>query len=123
MKDKAGNKITIKEFFIRWGKGVEGITALQKLKIQVSGTKISLIGLFLGLVVSLYAWEKLWWVAIILIGAILNTGVQYLGQRQQLNQLKNLEESEEVDLDKMFGDEVEDVLDEVKKEKEVELWI
>lgn len=108
MKDKYGNKLTIKEFFKRWGKGIDGITPLQKLKTQQSGTLITLIGLFLGLAVSIYAWEKLWWVAIVLIGAIMNTGVQYLGQRQQLNQLNNLEKLEEITMEELFEDERRD---------------
>lgn len=104
MKDKYGNKLTIKEFFKRWGKGIESITPLQKLKTQQIGTTITLIGLFLGLVVSIYAWEKLWWVAIVLTGAILNTGVQYLGQRQQLNQLNNLDKLEEITMEELFDE-------------------
>lgn len=102
MKDKYGNKLTIKEYLARWREGIDGITASQKLKAQQGGTRITLTGLFLGLAVSIYGWEKLWWVGIVLIGAIINTGVQYLGQRQQLNQLKKLENTEEVSIDELF---------------------
>ena len=104
MKDKEGNKLTTKEFFSRWKKGIEGITPIQKLKTQVTGTRITLVGLILGLGVSIYGWKKLWWVAIVLTGAILNTGVQYLGQKQQLKLLKNLEKVEEVEMIDIFGD-------------------
>jgi len=104
MKDKYGNKLTIKEFFKRWGDGINGITPIQKLKTQLIGTRITLIGLFLGLAVSIYGWNKLWWVGIILTGAILTTGVQYLGFKQQYIQLKNLENAEEVSLYELFGD-------------------
>lgn len=104
MKDKYGNKLTIKEYFKRWGKGIEGITPIQKLKTQITGTRISLVGLSCGLAISIYGWEKLWWVGIILVGAILTTGVQYLGFKQQYNLLKNLEKVEEITIEELFGD-------------------
>ena len=91
-KDKFGNKLTFKEFITKWGEGISGISPLQKLKTQIGGTKIMLIGLFLGLCVSIYGWKNLWWVGIILIGALLNTGVQYLGLKQQKKILDDLEE-------------------------------
>ena len=90
-KDKEGNKLTFKEFMKKWGEGIEGISPLQKIKTQIGGTRIMLIGLFLGLCVSIYGWKNLWWVGIILIGALLNTGVQYLGLIQQRKLLDNLE--------------------------------
>lgn len=104
MKDKYGNKLTTKEFFSRWKKGIEGITPIQKLGTQQWGTLISLIGLFCGLIISICAWDKLWWVTIILIGAIINTGVQYLGTTQQLNQLKILERAEAVSVEELFDE-------------------
>ena len=91
-KDKEGNKLTFKEFITRWKVGIEGITPIQKLKTQIGGTKIMLIGLFLGLCVAIYGWKNLWWVGIILIGALLNTGVQFLGLKQQKKILDDLEE-------------------------------
>ena len=106
-KTKAGEKITWKEFMKRWGKGIEGITPLQKLKTQLLGTKISLLGMILGLGVSIYGWENLWWVGIILIGAIINTGVQYLGFKQQLNMLNKMEDYEEMDIDNILNEEEE----------------
>ena len=103
-KTKSGEVITWKEFFKRWGEGIEGITPKQKIKTQILGTKISLGGMFGGLLISIYAWKQLWWVGIILIGAIINTLVQYLGQRQQLNQFKKLDEYEEVDIDYILNE-------------------
>ncbi len=90
-KDKNGNKLTFKEFIERWKVGIENITPLQSIKTQLGGTKITLLGMFLGLCVAIYGWRNLWWVGIILIGAILNTGVQFLGLRQNKKQLVTLE--------------------------------
>ncbi len=92
-KDKKGNKLTFKEFITRWKIGIEGITPLQKTKVQLTGTKITLIGLFLGLCVTIYGWKNLWWVAIILTGAILNTGVQYLATKQQKKLYQTIEDN------------------------------
>ena len=90
-KNKKGEKLSFKEFLKNWKSGIETINPLQKIKVQIGGTRIMLIGLFLGLAVSIYGWKNLWWVGIILIGAILNTGVQYLGLIQQRKLLDNLE--------------------------------
>jgi len=104
-KDKEGNKLTLKEFFKRWGEGIEGITPVQKLKTQLLGTRISLIGMFLGLCVSIYGWENLWWIGIILIGAIINTGVQYLSLKQQLNMFNKMDQYDEVDLGDILNED------------------
>jgi len=90
-KNKKGEKLSFKEFMKRFKEGIETINPLQKIKVQLGGTKITLLGLFLGLFVTIYGWKKLWWVGIILIGAILNTGVQYLALRQQKKILDDLE--------------------------------
>ena len=111
MKDKKGNKITVKEFFHRWREGIKGITEIQKLKVQVSGTRISLIGLLAGLFISIYGWKNLWWVTLILTGAIMNTYIQYIGQKQQYKFLKDLEESKEESIDDILNDEVTISLD------------
>jgi len=83
MKDRDGNKITLSEFFSRWGKGIQQITPLQKMKYQLRGTFLIMVGLICGLVISLMAYETLWWVAIILTGALFVNGISYLSMRQQ----------------------------------------
>jgi len=91
-KDKEGKKLTAREFLARFKEGILGITPQQSNKTQIFGTRLILLGLFLGLFISIYAWRNLWWVAIILIGALINTGVQYLGLRQQNKLFKNIED-------------------------------
>jgi len=112
-KDKEGNKLTFKEFMDRWKKGIEGITPLQKLKTQINGTKIMLIGLLAGLVVSIIGFKKLWWVGIILIGALFNTVVQYLSLMQQRRLLQNLED--QFNLPAFEEEKEEDTLGEMKQ--------
>jgi len=105
--DKEGNKLDAKQFFKKWGAGIEGITPAQKTKTQLLGTKITLVGLGLGLGVSIYGWENLWWVGIVLIGAIINTGVQYLGLRQQVNMFKEMDQFEEGTIDDLLNEKEE----------------
>lgn len=105
-KDKEGNELTFKEFTKRWKDGIEGITPLQKLKTQIVATRIQLLGIFLGLIVTSMAYEKLWWIAIILLGALINTGVQYLGLIQQRDSLlKHEENCKEVSLDDLMKED------------------
>lgn len=113
-KDKEGKKLTYKEFTERWKKGVEGITPLQKIKTQVGGTKIMLIGLIAGLVISIIGWKNLWWVAIILVGALFNTGVQFLGLIQQRKLLENLKNQFMEDKDM---DDFKEAIDNIPKEE------
>lgn len=94
--DKQGNKLTFKEFLSRWKKGIENITPQQKLRQNIIGTKISLVGLVLGLIVTIWKYKTLWWVGIILIGALINTIVQYYGFKQQLKIFEDIEKEMEI---------------------------
>lgn len=101
-KDKNGELLDAKEFFKRWGKGIEGITPIQKIRTQLLGTRITLLGIILGLGVSIYGWNNLWWFSIILLGVLINTSVSYLGLKQQLNTLENLENLDGKNLDEIL---------------------
>lgn len=105
-KTKDGEVISWKEFFKRWGQGIEGISQLQKLKAQNNGYFLQLIGLLLGFVVAVLNYESLWWLAIVLFGALIVTGVAKIGVKQQMIQLQLLElESEERSLEELFEEE------------------
>jgi hypothetical protein len=86
LKDKAGNKLTFKEFMHRWKIGIEGITPKQQLKTQLNSTLIMLIGIVAGFIVSLFNLKSFWWGTLILAGAFGNTIVQYIAlyQRKRL---------------------------------------
>lgn len=118
-KDKQGNKLTFKQLTKRWKEGIDEITPLQKLRTQITGTRISLLGIFLGLIITTIAYKNLWWVAIILLGALINVGVQYLGLTQQRKSLLKYEEGcEEMDLDDLMGGEEHENKKKDKKVKE-----
>ena len=91
-KDKQGNKLTRKEFMQRWKQGIQKVTPLQQINIQIRSTQLMLLGIFCGIVIALFNLSKLWWVLIILLGVMGVTSIQLLGQIQKRNALKNLEQ-------------------------------
>ncbi len=88
-KTKAGEKITWKEFGKRWKQGIENVTPFQQVKTTMLGLIISLIGVSWGIVFGLYL--KLWWLVVILVGALFVTGVQLLASIQKYMVFKRLE--------------------------------
>lgn len=135
-KDKGGNKLTFKEFMQRWKQGVEGITPLQQTKMQYKATWIMIIGIFCGLVITGMSFKRLWWLFIVLLGALFNTGVQLIGIYQKIRALKQLEqftmpEGEETEDPGMYeiadgkdGEEMvqtaEEIIEEIDKTMKIE---
>lgn len=91
-KIKTGENISWKEFFKRWGKGIEGVTVLQQVQMQIQATWIIIIGITCGIIVSLFAIKTLWWLMIILIGGLYNTIIQLIGLFQKKRQMKAFEQ-------------------------------
>lgn len=89
-RDKAGNSLTWKEFFARWKKGIEGITPVQQAKVSYQSTYIIIIGILAGLLASLFNIRAMWWLAIILTGALINTVILQIGNYQKYVTLKRL---------------------------------
>lgn len=94
--DKFGNKLTWKEFFSRWKKGVESITPQQKVKSEITGTFIILLGLCFSLFAVIWFREKIGLLAygliLIFVGNIVTTGLKWIALRQQKKLFDNLEE-------------------------------
>lgn len=88
--DKDGNKLTFKEFIERWKKGIEGITQLQQLKMQLNSFYIMIIGILCGLVITIIGFERLWWLTIVLSGALFNVTMQWIGVWQKKRLLENV---------------------------------
>jgi hypothetical protein len=84
-KDRAGNKLTFKQFIQRWKVGVQGITPLQSTKTQLMGIWITITGIIAGIVVNiLIRLENMWWwILIILLGSLILTGIQFLTTLQK----------------------------------------
>ena len=90
MRDKDGNYLTTKEFFKKWGEGIQKITPLQQVKIQRNSTWLVILGVVIGLY-STFA-TKVWWLFIILVGSFFLTIVNYIGIVQRLKILKDIED-------------------------------
>ena len=90
---KSGEKITWKEFFIRWKKGAEGITPYQQTKMLFISNVIMFVGILCGLIISLFNFKYLWWLSIVLIGGIINILINMLSTWQKLVLLKTIEDS------------------------------
>lgn len=90
-KIKTGEVITWKEFFRRWGEGINGVTLLQQVKMQIQATWITLVGIICGIVVCAIGFNTLWWLMIILVGGLYNTSIQLFGLIQRKNQLTRFE--------------------------------
>ena len=90
MRDKDGNYLTTKEFFKKWGEGIQKITPLQQVKIQRNSTWLVILGVVIGLY-STFA-TKVWWLFIILVGSFFLTIVNYIGIVQRLKILKDIDD-------------------------------
>lgn len=120
---KSGEKITWKEFFQRWKKGIEGITPLQQTKSLFTSNVIMFIGIFCGLIISLFHFKSLWWLTIVLLGGVINILINMLATWQKLILLKMIEDSlklnEEPEEKNVIGDKTQqlkqDVIDEANK--------
>ena len=80
-----------KGFFARWKQGIQKITPLQQTREQVRFTWIVMIGIICGMVMTIRSWSSMWWVTIILVGALGNTYLSYVALKQKLNLLESLE--------------------------------
>ena len=88
-KDKAGNKLTGKEFIQRWRKGIEKVTALQQINSQIYGRFVLMIGVFWGIYVSILTAQI--WLTAILIGSFMVAKAQMYETYQKKLILEKLE--------------------------------
>lgn len=82
-KDKLGNKLTWKEYVQRWKRGIEGITPLQQVNIQLKGTYILILGLLCGIFITTLNFKQLWWLCLILVAGMFNASMQWVGLYQK----------------------------------------
>lgn len=92
-KDKHGNVLDSKEFLEKWKQGIQSVTPLQQARIVYRNTWLIIFGISLGLVITIINYKTLWWLAIILAGALINTLVQQLGNYQKYKQLEKMEKA------------------------------
>lgn len=95
IKTKTGEKITYKEAFSRFKKGVEQITPYQRLKHETRGTFVSLLGFIVSLIAVIIMREKIGLLAygliLIFLGSVITTALRYLALKQQLKVFRDME--------------------------------
>jgi hypothetical protein len=96
-KDKEGKKLKPKEFFSRWKTGIKGVNVYQQTCMQVVSTIIMIVGILLGIVISLFFFKTTFWLTIILVGALGNTLVQFLALLQKKKGLEPFFKSQKDD--------------------------
>lgn len=87
---KDGTKVSWKEFFRGWKKGMKEITPLQQSYSTLFGQVVSLFGLLWGIFFSLKIGYL--WMMTILIGGVVVLAVQMLGNWQKLVILKQMDD-------------------------------
>ena len=75
----------------RWKSGIQSVTPLQQIKIQVRSTLIIMSGIVMGIIVTIINIKTLWWVLIMLVGVFGVTLVQFLGLIQKKKVLEDIE--------------------------------
>ena len=100
MKDKLGNKLTIKEYFHKWKIGIDNLTPMQKLSNDINGTFVTLVGFIAALIAVILEHKLMGWLTygliLIFIGSIWTTAVKWISLRIQYKFMKGLDlESEE----------------------------
>jgi len=107
MKDKEGNKITMKEFIQRWKIGIQNITPVQKLSNDSRATFVTLIGFIISLIALIIFRDQMpiiwltYGLILIFVGSVWSNLIKWLTLNQQLKLFKNLDSSA-LDLNKVF---------------------
>lgn len=78
-------------FIKRWKTGIEQTSPLQQIQSQIVFTRITLLGIALGFIVSIYNAKSFWWLAIILGAAYGNTWISLIALNQKSKILKQFE--------------------------------
>jgi hypothetical protein len=97
---KTGEKISWKEALIRFKKGVDEITPMQKLSNDIRGTFITLLGYLFAMGAVIWKFNTIGLLSIglilIFLGSVVTTGLKWIALKQQYKFIKNLDlESEE----------------------------
>jgi hypothetical protein len=87
--DKAGKKITGKEFMERWKDGMTRVSPLQQIKITLISYTPVFLGILWGIIVT--AMSHTWWMFSILIGSLGISAVGAFGTLQRYLLLRKIE--------------------------------
>jgi hypothetical protein len=90
-KARDGRKLTLKQFFKMWGKGIEGITPIQQTLTSLWSYPLILGGVFTGIVIMII--RKEWWLLAILSGSLPLTLMSLLSLWQKYKQQKRIHDT------------------------------
>ena len=86
---RTGEKVTWKEFYQRWKKGMEEVTPLQQTQVNQIGFITVFIGIIWGIIFSIRL--KQWWLSIILTGSLIVSSTSFLANWQKKTILKRID--------------------------------
>ena len=88
-KDKQGNKLSLKEFFKRWGNGIASTTPLQQIKITLWSFTPLFAGMIWGIAITFIGGT--YWLTLILCGSLPITSIQFISNIQKFKALKKVD--------------------------------
>ena len=87
-KTRSGERITWREWFKRWGKGIEGVTPIQQTKASLSGLLMVIIGILWGMIVTFFTGPG--WMFLCLLGSQVATLMGFLANWQKFKHLDRM---------------------------------
>ncbi len=88
-KAKDGRKLTLKEFFSQWGKGITECTPLQMTKVSLWSFLPLFSGILWGITITFIA--KTYWMTLILCGSLPLTIIQFISTIQKYIVIKKVD--------------------------------
>lgn len=80
-----------KPFMEKWKEGMASIPPLNLTKIQIRSSWIMIVGILAGLVIAIINYTTIWWLGIVLAGALMNALVVLIGQYKNKYALMELD--------------------------------
>lgn len=98
--DKDGNKLSFKEFMLRWKRGVEGITPVQSTRTNLWSMIPIFAGIIWGIVITIIS--KTYWLCLVLLGSLPITTIQFINTWQRYKVQKKVQDTmKELENDKI----------------------
>jgi hypothetical protein len=108
-KLKTGEQISWKEALVRFKKGVEDISPIQKLQNQTRGHVLMIIGFLVSLIAVIIKRNDIgllsYGLILIFLGSLFNSITTYLSLRQQIKFIKSIDVQSEVNFDDIITKE------------------
>lgn len=97
-KDKKGKELTYQQFMNRWKKGIQQVTPIQQVRMQVKSTLLMIIGFLAGIIICITKIKTLWWLLLILLGGLGINVMQLISMKQKVKMFEDIQKQMEGDL-------------------------